>query len=136
MNPEYKAYHPRWHRPRMPIFWWLKKGSYARFILRELTSLFVAAAAMILLFQARAAGQGEAAYARFEAWLRTPAALILNTVILAFLLVHTLTWLNLAPRAMVVNLGGRRIPDRMVLAGHYLAWLFASGLVAWFLFGR
>jgi fumarate reductase subunit C len=52
---------------------------------------------------------------------------------LAGLLFHTLTWLHLAPRAMVVRLGGRRVPDAMVLLGQYAAWAGASALVAWVL---
>jgi len=120
----------------MPIFWWLKKWSYTWFITRELTSIFVGLAAVILLIQIRALGQGEAAYARFQAWLRTPPALVLDGIILFFLLLHTFTWLNLAPRAMALNLAGRRIPNGVVLSAHYLAWIVASALVTWILLGR
>ena len=120
----------------MPIFWWLKKGSYTWFITRELTSIFVGLTAIILLVQIRALGQGEAAYARFQTWLRTPSALVGDAIILFFLLFHTLTWLNLAPRAMVLNLAGRRIPNGVVLSAHYLAWIVASGLVTWILLGK
>lgn len=131
MNPAYRPYHPRWHRERMPIFWWLRKAAYARFILRELTSVGVAYAAVLLVIQAYMLGLGPDAYARFEAWLRSPVVAGLHGALLLALLFHTLTWLHLAPRAMVVRLGGRRVPDTVVLAGHYAAWLGASAFVAW-----
>lgn len=133
MNPAYRRHHPKWHRARMPIFWWLRKWSYFRFIARELTSLFVAYAAVLLLVELRAVGAGPEALARFTAWLRSPPVAALHVVVLLALLFHTLTWLHLAPRAMVVRLGSRRVPDVAVLMGHYGGWLAASGLVAWVL---
>ena len=36
---------------------------------------------------------------------------------------------------MVVHVGRSRVPPRLVLAGHYLAWLAASALVGWVLVG-
>jgi fumarate reductase subunit C len=120
---------------RMPIFWWLRKLSYARFITRELTSLAVAYAAVLLLVEVAAVARGPEAYAAFVAFLARPPVVGFHGVVLAALLFHTVTWLGLAPQAMVVKLGGRKVPDRAVLAAHYLAWLGASLLVAWSLVG-
>lgn len=131
MNPEYKLHHPKWYRRRMPIFWWLRRFSYTKFISRELTSLAVLYAVLLLLAQVWTLMQGEQAYARFLDLLRSPIAVGIHTVVFLALLFHTVTWLNLAPRAMVVRLGQRRLPDGLVLAAHYLAWLACSGLIAW-----
>ncbi len=133
VRPTYRLYHPRWHRERMPIFWWLRKLSYVKFITRELTSLAVAYTATLLLVQIRVLGRGAEAHDRLLAWLAAPPLRLLNAVVLAFLLFHTVTWLNLAPKALVIRLGRRRLPDGLVLAGHYLAWLAATALVAWYL---
>lgn len=133
MNPAYRRYHPKWYRARMPIFWWLRKAAYVRFITRELTSVFVAYAAVLLVVQLRAVAAGPEALERFGAWLRLPPVAALHVVVLLALLFHAVTWLNLAPRAIVVRVGGRRLPDGAVLLGHYGAWLVASGLVAWVL---
>lgn len=133
MNPAYRPYHPKWHRERMPIFWWLRRVAYTRFILRELTSVAVAYAAVLLLVQVRALARGPDAYARFAAWLRAPVVTALHVVLLLALLFHTVTWLHLAPRAMVIRLGGRRVPDALVLAGHYAAWIAVTGFVTWVL---
>jgi fumarate reductase subunit C len=133
VNPDYKLYHPKWHRMRMPIFWWLGKLSYTKFIVRELTSLAVGYAAVILLIQIWILSRGKDAYARFLEWLHSPFALIVHTLVLLILLFHTITWLNLAPKALVVQVGGRRLSDQAVLVAHYLGWLAASGLVVWYL---
>jgi len=36
----YTAYHPRWLRPHVSTYWWLRKRSYFAFILREISSVF------------------------------------------------------------------------------------------------
>lgn len=123
MNATYTRHHPRWHRARTPIFWWVRSRAYARFIARELTSVFVLYAAVVLVAQVWAVGQGADAYARFEAWLARPGVLGFHAVVLAVLLFHTVTWLNLAPQALAVRLGGWRVPRGVVLAAHYGAWL-------------
>lgn len=135
-NPRYTPYHPKWYRRRMPIFWWLGRLSYTRFITRELTSLAVAYTALFLLAALWTLGRGAADWAAFLARLAHPGWLAFHAVVLCFLLFHTVTWLGLAPKALVVKLGGRRLPDAAVIAGHYAAWAAASALVAAFFLWR
>ena len=125
----YTPYHPRWYRRRVSVWWWLQKPSYATFVLRELTSVFVAGFAVVTLFQVRALSAGPEAYARFQQRLESPIALAFHAVALAFVLFHSITWFNLAPKAMVVRLGGRRLPDAAVVAGNYAAWVVATAFV-------
>lgn len=135
MNPQYSLYHPKWHRRRIPIFWWLGRGSYIRFITRELTSVFVAYAAVLLLAQLWALHRGQAAYEQFLGWLASPPVLVAHGVVLLALLFHTVTWLWLAPKALVVKVRGRRVPDALVVVVHYGAWVIASGFIAWLVLG-
>lgn len=129
----YTPYHPKWYRRRVSVWWWLQKRIYTTFVLRELTSVFVAFFAVLSLWQLRALVAGPEAYARFAARLRTPLFLVLDTIALVFLLFHAVTWFNLAPTAMVVRVGGKRVPDWVVAGSNYGAWLILSGAVAWIL---
>ena len=36
LNAGYTRYHPKWHRARVPLFWWVRSASYIKFISREL----------------------------------------------------------------------------------------------------
>ena len=135
MSSSYKLYHPKWHRRRIPIFWWLKKLTYTKFIARELTSLAVGYFVVLSLIQLWSLGRGEAAYQRFLELLAWPPVLVLHGVVLLALLFHTVTWLNLAPKALVLRLGGRRLPDAAVLAAHYAAWIVATAVVLWAVVG-
>ena len=136
VNPSYKPYHPKWHRKRYPVFWWLGKFAYGKFITRELTSLAVGYAAVLLMLEIWVLSRGQEAYTRFQELLVSPPVLIVHGLVLLFLLFHSVTWLNLAPKALALRLGRKRIPDAAVLVGHYAAWLFATALVVWYLVGR
>jgi fumarate reductase subunit C len=127
------AFHPKWYRRRVSVWWWLGKRSYALFVLREISSVFVALFAVATLLQVRALSAGPEAHARFLDWLRSPAVVALNVLVLGFVLLHAVTWLHLAPKAITARLGSRRLPDAAVVAGNYAAWLLASALVAFFL---
>ena len=132
-GPHYTLYHPRWYRRRVSVWWWLQNPAYTGFVLRELTSVFVAFFAGVYLWQLRALVQGPEAYAHFLARLGTPLFLALHSVALLFILFHAITWFNLAPKAVVVRLRGKRVPDWVVIGLNYAAWLFLSGAVAFIL---
>lgn len=132
-EPHYTLYHPRWYRRRVSVWWWLQNRSYTGFVLRELTSVFVAFFAVVSLWQLRALAQGPDVYVQFLARLRTPRFLALDTVAFLFVLFHAITWFNLTPKAMVVRLRGKRVPDWVIVGQNYVAWLVLSGLVAFVL---
>ena len=37
----YTEFRPKWYRARVSTYWWLGQWSYTKFILRELSSVFV-----------------------------------------------------------------------------------------------
>ncbi|WP_214371014.1 hypothetical protein [Pseudonocardia sp. H11422] len=123
------------YRPRVSRFWWVHRRSYLLFVLRELSSVFVAWSVVYLLLLVDAVYQGPDSYQRFLEWSGRPWVLVLNVVALAFVLLHAITWFNLAPKAMVVRMRGRRLPSRSVAAAHFTAWAVASTVVAWIVLG-
>jgi fumarate reductase subunit C len=129
--PTYTEYHPRWYRPRVSVYWWLGQWRYMKFILRELSSVFVAVVVAMTLFQLRALRSGPEAYARWQHRLQTPAVIALSVISLFFVVFHTITWFNLTPRAMVIRLRGKRLPDFLVAAPNYAVWIVVSGALAW-----
>ena len=130
-NPEYTEHHPKWYRVRMPIFWWVHKWAHTRFILRELTSVAVAYCALVLLFLARALSQGAEAYVNFLAWQQKPVIVVLNIIAFVFVIFHSVTWFNLAPKALVIKLGKKPLPGVMIAALNYGAWIVISAILAW-----
>ena len=134
-GPAYTEHHPRWIRPRMSTYWWLGRGSYLVFILRELSSIFVAWFVVYLLMLIAAVAGGDARYQDFIAWSATPLVLASNVVTFLFVVFHAVTWFNLAPKAMVVKVGATEVPGFLIAASNYAAWAAASVLVGWVLLG-
>src|SRR5262249_45462531 len=129
----YTEYHPRWYRSRVSTWWWLARWPYLRFILREISSVFVAWFVVILLLQIRALSRGPEAYAQFDRWLRNPVVVLLNVTALFFVVFHAVTWFNLAPSAMAVRVRGKRVPSFLIAGSNYAAWVVISLVIAWFL---
>ena len=115
----------------MPKTWWLKRWPYFLFMLRELTAVFVGAYAILLLVMLYKFGQGEAAFNNFLDMLKHPVSIALHAVALLAALYHTITWFNLTPQALVVQIGETRVPGVLIAGIHYVAWIAVSGLIAW-----
>ena len=135
MSAKYTEFQPRWYRRRMSVFWWVSRRSYLIFVLRELSSVFVAWSVVFLLLLVRAVSQGGPEYQRFVDRSSAPGMLALNVVALAFVVFHAITWFNLAPQAMVVRLRGKRVPRSVIAGTHYAGWALLSALAAWLILG-
>ena len=106
----YRQYHPKWYRTRVPTLWWSRKWPYLKFMLRELSSVFVAFYVVILLLQLHALRGGPETYLEFQHWLTNPLLVVLNGISFLFVLFHAVTWFNLTPKAMAVRWRGKRLP--------------------------
>ena len=131
INPT--EYLPKSYHPRVSTYWWLTRWVYLKFILRESSAVFVAWTVVLTLLQIRALARGPADYAEFQNWLRSPLLLALNAVSFLFVVFHAVTWFNLAPKAMVIRLRGKRLPNLAISAPNYAAWAVLSAAIAWIL---
>ncbi|WP_109509228.1 fumarate reductase subunit C [Nocardioides speluncae] len=120
----------RYHPP-VRLFWWTTKRSYFLFVMRELSSLFVAWLVLFLILLVRAVSRGEAAYESFWDWADTPWVVAINLLAFAFLVLHTVTWFNLTPQAMDLRLRGRRLPASAIIGAQYGGLLVVSAAIAW-----
>lgn len=148
---------PVTYRQPLSRLWWLKKRTYFLFVMRELSSIFVAWFAVFLMMMVFAIGRGDAAYQNFLNWAASPVVVVVNIVALAFAVLHTVTWFALTPQAMVVRgPGGRqvramkevrvagqwvpaatvvrvggRLPAGAVIASQYVGLVVVSAFIAW-----
>lgn len=129
--PQYTEFHPRWYRPKVSVYWWLGERHYLKFILRELSSVFVAWFVIETLMLINALHSGPDAYAQFLQTMQNPLLIILNVISLFFVVFHTITWFNLAPSATPVRVGGKRLPDAMIAGPAYVASIVISAFICW-----
>ena len=123
-----------YHRP-VPNTWWLKRKPYVLFMIRELTSIFVAGYCVFLLVFIYKLTQGADVYGNFIDVLKSPSSVALHLIALAFVLYHTITWFNLTPKILVLYKGEERISQGLIAGTFYAGWVVVSVIVALFVLG-
>jgi fumarate reductase subunit C len=121
----------RMYRRPVSTWWWLRKRSYFVFVMRELSSIFIAWLVVYLLLLVSAVGRGRTAYENFLDFAANPVVVVLNVVAFAFVVLHTVTWFSLTPKAMDARLGGRPVPPAAVIASQYVGLAVVSAFVIW-----
>src|SRR5579875_3514864 len=87
-------YHPA-SRPVLPFGWWTAHRDYVIYMLRELSSVFIAIWALRFLVRLNRLKQGEDAYERAVDADRQPGWVLFNLAAFAFALLHAVTWFQL-----------------------------------------
>ena len=126
--PPYPVY-----RPRMPLTWWLRNWRYFLFMMRELSSLFIAIFVLSYVVGIYRFMQGRNSYEAYVDALHAPFSKALYVVILIFSLYHTFTWFQLTPQVMVVRIGRKMLPPVLILIGNYVAWGIISAVLFYLL---
>ena len=119
--------------PKMPRTWWLQKPAYLLFMLRELSSVFIAVFLVVFLAQIYQLTKGPEAYAAFVQKLRAPGWILFHIAALLFALLHSVTWFQSTAVVMPLKLGEHEIPRKLVLALNIGAWVAVSAVI-WLLF--
>lgn len=119
------------YRRPMNIFWWANRWIHIRFIARELTSICVAVYSMVLLWFVWAVLKSAEEFEAFTSFMASPVVIVLHVLILGGLLFHSITWFNLAPKAMVIKLGKENVPGMAVAVMNYVGWAIISVVLVW-----
>ncbi len=119
-----------YRRPIAPT-WWLTNRAYFFFMIRELTSVFIAAYLALFLLMLRKLTIGRDAYEAYLRFLATPGMLVFHVLALGFALYHTVTWFNITPKVLVVRFREERVPARIVAGLNFAAWIVISVVIAW-----
>ena len=122
--------HRAYHRP-IPATWWLSNRRYFLFMIRELTSVFVALFVLVYLYQVFLLTKGPEVYGLFQKSLRSGPFIASYVVVLLFSLYHSITWLGLVPKIQIVRLGRLTVPPPLVALCAYAAWVVASAAIAY-----
>ena len=112
--------------------WWRRDAFFLRYMAREVTALFVAAYALMLMVGLVRLAQGEAAFAGWLAAMRSDVSTALHMLLLSVFAYHTWSWFVIMPKTMApVAIAGRRVPGRVITAaGIVAAILCSTALVA------
>ncbi|MFQ5993410.1 MAG: fumarate reductase subunit C [Nitrospiraceae bacterium] len=123
------------YRRPLPWTWWLEKRNYLLFMLREMTSILIAAYLILFLVQLAQLAQGAEAYAAFLERLASPAWIVFHLLALVAASYHTITWFNLTPKVFVVRMGEERVAPVFIAAPNYVLWVIISAVIIWIVLG-
>ncbi|GAB3929461.1 hypothetical protein GCM10011575_26940 [Microlunatus endophyticus] len=122
---------PRAYRRPVSVWWWLRKPTYLLFVLRELSSIFIAWLVAFLVIMVFSVGRGADSYRGFMDWAGQAWVVVINVLAFAFAALHTVTWFLLTPKAMALRVRGRAVPARAVVTGEYVVLAIVTVLVLW-----
>jgi len=110
--------------------WWLKRWPYRIFMLRELSSVFLAAYVVLLLVLVTKVHDGAKEFAGYLDFLQSPVLIAFHVVALLFVLLHTVTWFQAVPKGLPLRRGEERVPPALVIGATYVALLVVTVVVA------
>jgi len=120
-------------RPVSKTTWYMRKGRYRIYMLREMTCLLVGVYSMLLIFGLAALAEGSAeSWNAFLASQQNSAMVTFHALALIYFLIYqTFAWFELAPKAMPLQLGEKKLPDSYIVIAHYIAWAVLSAIIFW-----
>ena len=120
-------------RPMSKTTWYMRNGRYKVYMLREMTSFLVIFYFMLTVCAVAAlAMDSPDRWNAFLAWQQSSVMLVFHVFALVyFLFFQTFPWFKLAPKAMPVQLGEKKLPDSFIVVGHYVVWVVLSAVIFW-----
>jgi fumarate reductase subunit C len=119
MNNEDKS--KEYIRP-ISVTWWLQRWAYTKFMIRDVTSIFIAGYCVFLMVMLCRANQGSEPFRAFYESLKSPFSVVLHAIAFIFAVIHSVTFFNLTPRVIVLFRGEEKVPERLIAGLHYAMW--------------
>jgi len=122
-----------YNRPMSTTTWYMRNSRYKVYVMRELTSFLVAFYSFLTIAALAALASDSAeAWNGFLASQQSMGMVIFHGLaLLYFLFYQTFPWFKLAPKAMPIQLGEKKLPDIFIVVGHYVAWIVISAIIFW-----
>jgi fumarate reductase subunit C len=106
--------------------WIFRHPRYLRYMAREFSCLFIGGWTLLLVWGLKQLAEGPAAWAAFLECLKSPASIAFHVLTLGFATYHSITWFNLTPKALPLQMGEDFVPDAVIAGAHYAVWAVLS----------
>ena len=106
--------------------WIFRHPRYVRYMVREFSCLFIGGWTLLMVWGLNQLSEGPAAWAAFLELLKSPASVVFHLLTLAFAAYPSVTWFNLTPKALPVQIGEAFAPDWLIAGAHYAGWAALS----------
>ncbi len=112
--------------------WIFRHPRYVRYMLREFSCLFIGGWTLLMVWGLKQLAEGPEAWSAFLEWLKSPTSIAFHVVALAFATYHSVTWFNLTPKALPLQIGEDFVPDGAIAGAHFGAWALLSLAILYF----
>ena len=112
--------------------WIFRHPRYLRYMTREFSCLFIGGWTLMMVWGLKQLAEGPAAWAAFLEFLKSPASIAFHVVALVFAVYHSVTWFNLTPKALPLQVGEEFVPGAAIAGAHFGAWAVLSLAVLYF----
>jgi fumarate reductase subunit C len=109
--------------------WIFRHPRYVRYMVREFSCLFIGGWTVLMVWGLKQLAEGPAAWAGFLELLRSPASIVFQLLTLAFAAYHSVTWFNLTPKALPLQVGEDFVPDWVIAGAHFAGWAGVSVVI-------
>ncbi len=123
-NKQDEGYRP--YVPPKSATWWLRKRSYFMFMMRELSSVFIALFLLFLLYKLFLSTRNEIVFSSFESSLESPVVLFFYGVAFLFSLYHSITWLSAMGDILLISTRKGPVPSWLLTTCGFVMWCLAS----------
>ena len=112
--------------------WVFRQPRYVRYMAREFSCLFIGGWTLMMVWGLRELAQGPAAWAAFLVCLTSPVSIAFHVLALGFAIYHSITWFNLTPQALPLQIGEDFVPGAAISGAHFAAWAAVSLAILYF----
>jgi len=112
--------------------WIFRHPRYLRYMVREFSCLFVGGWTLMVVWGLKQLAEGPEAWAAFLEFLKSPASIAFHVIALCFAAYHSVTWFNLTPKALPLQIGEEFVPDAGIAGTHFAVWAVLSMAILYF----
>ncbi|PIE42264.1 MAG: fumarate reductase subunit C [Gammaproteobacteria bacterium] len=112
------------YRREMKRNWWMQLPFYSLYMLREATAIFTLFYTLVLMVGLAALAKGQEAFVKWTESQSCGFMMWLSVISFVMVLYHTVTWFAATPKVMPLQIGDKKVPASLLIAGHWLAFFF------------
>jgi fumarate reductase subunit C len=132
-----KKRYPELPRKHLGPGWWLANRHYTLYMIREVTSFFIAVFCILYIYQVALLAGNPGSYEQYLTVLRNPFMIGFSVIILGFTLYHSLTWFYLTGKVQPLKIGGKKTtPAQSLIVNTILMVIISIVIISLFLVGK
>jgi len=121
----------KFYEEKQGIGWWISNKRYFTYAMRETAGLLMSIYVFLFIYELSQLQNGPTAHNAFRIFAQSPVMFIISVIILAFTLLHSVTWFHLTGKIQKPKIKGKVPPDSAVVVINVIILVMVSYFVYW-----